>query len=138
MKYIEENKKIIIEGQLRCKELSDYLCQLDAPKLVWLSEDGSGIVQKAIFDSKTNQIVGLVLPFNDDGLPKTFSFVAETVSDIERFIKLPTSTHVYVVMAQPIQLNSAPFILQVFGTNSQFTAEDVQNRWKTTQLELLK
>lgn len=138
MKYIQENKNVIVEGQLRCKELSEYLCQLGAPKTIWLSEDASGIVQKIVFDAKTNQIVGLVLPFDGNGMPKTFSFVPKTVSDIERFVKLPTSALVYVIMAQPIQLNSAPFVLQVFGTNNKFTAEDVQHRWKATQLELMK
>lgn len=138
MKYIQENKKTIIEGDLRCKELSDYLAQLNAPRLVWLSEDGSGIIQKAVFDTKTNQIVGPVLPLNDNGMPKTFSFIAQTVSDIEKFVQMPTSSLVYVILAQPILLNSAPFVLQIYGTGNKFTAQDVLNRWETTKQELKK
>lgn len=137
VKYIQTNKRLVLEGELRCKELYDYLDKLKAPKCVWPSEDASGIIQKAVFDVKTNQIVGLVLPLvNSTGMPKTHSYVAQTIQDIENFMKKPTSKLVYVVMAQPAQMKSAPFVLQIFGTNNTFTAQNVLDRWNTTIHEL--
>lgn len=139
VKYIQTYKQSVLEGQLRCKELADYLEKLNAPKCIWLSEDASGIVQKAVFDVNSNQIVGLVLPLdNSSGMPKTKSFITNTMSDMEKFMKMPTSKLVYVVMAQPVQMNSAPFVLQVFGTNNIFTAQNVLDRWNTTIFELKK
>lgn len=61
----------INEGELRCKELLEYLNKMGVEKKVWLSEDATAITPKLTYDSKANQIVGLLLPLNRDGLPHT-------------------------------------------------------------------
>lgn len=72
--YIHNDKDRIIEGELRCTQLVSHLKKLQAPPKVWLSEDASGIVQKAVFDSFSNQLVGLVLPVNNEsGMPIPFT-----------------------------------------------------------------
>lgn len=57
------------------KELAQLLDDHRATKNVWLSEDATAIVQKISYDPKTNQLVGIVLPFNSEGNPKPFRFV---------------------------------------------------------------
>lgn len=90
-----------MEGELRSKQLAEYLEEIKSPKYVFLSEDASGIVQKVMYDCYSNQLVGLVLPFNSvNGMPKMFSFEAKTAEDIENYLKLPQSTLVYIVAAQ--------------------------------------
>lgn len=137
--YINKTKKRFVEGDLRCKELNDYLDKVDSPKAVWLSEDGSGIVSKVAYDSASNQLVGLVLPFHSEtGIPIPFSFKPKSEHNIEKFLKCPTSTHLYLVMAQPIKSNTPPFILQIFGTDNKFTAMNIVQRWNHTKRELEK
>lgn len=137
--YISSSKKDVVEGRLRCKELSEYLEKVHAPKVVWLSEDGSGIVSKVCYDSTTNQMVGLVLPTDQKtGMPIPFSFMPKSVTEIEQQLQQPKSTLVYVVMAQPIKENIPPFVLQIYGVNNTFTAETVMKRWEFTQKELAK
>lgn len=139
MTKIQDNKERIIEGQLRCDELKAYLEKTNSPKTVFLSEDGSGIVQKITYDVKTNQLIGLVLPFDDlNGIPKSFSYVVNSSEDIAEFIKKSLSKYVYIVVAQPTNPKSPPFILQIFGTSNRFTADDVMKRWKYTERELKK
>lgn len=138
MGYIGEKKCRIIEGQLRCSELSRYLDELQLRKSVWLCEDASGIVAKIEYDSMSNQLIGIVLPFNNDGIPVSFSFMANSVEDIRKHVKQSKSTHVYIVLAQPMMPNVPPFILQIFGTNQTFTARDVSKRWIYTVRELAK
>lgn len=87
MGYISEKKCRINEGELRCSELSRYLAKLDLKKAVWLCEDASGIVAKIEYDSSTNQLVGLVLPFDNDGIPVAFTFVVNSVEEIEKYAK---------------------------------------------------
>lgn len=41
-------------------------------------------------------------------------------------------------MAQPIKAKSSPFLLQIFGTDNKFSANDVLKRWKFTVTELKK
>lgn len=75
LQSISMQKENVIEGKLRVKELSDYLTRMNAPRNIWLSEDGSGIIPKACYDSGSNQIVGLVLPIsNEDGQPISYTY----------------------------------------------------------------
>lgn len=91
------------------------------------------------YDPKTNQIVGIVLPIDkQSGMPKSNSFLAKFVEDIQKYIKKPIAVHVYVVLAQPLKENAPPFVLQTFGTDSKFTAKDVTRRWQHTIAELKK
>lgn len=137
--YINKNKQHIIEGTLRCQELSEYLDKVKAKRTVWLSEDGSGIVTKICYDSTSNQMVGLVLPLNtESGMPISFSYMPKSTKDIELFSKAQKSTLVYMVMAQPLKYGTPPFILLMFGTNNKFTTFNVTRRWEYTKLELEK
>lgn len=137
--YISNNKQNIVEGQLRCKELSEYLEKLKAPRAVWLSEDGSGIVSKVSFDSTTNQMVGLVLPIDPEkGIPIPFTFTPNSVDEIESQLKKPKATHIYMILAQSLKENVPPFVLAVYGVDNTFTVENVMKRWKHTQKELTK
>lgn len=135
-----ERKQKIVEGELRCQELSDYLDKLNAPRKVWLSEDASGIVSKVVYDSTTNQLVGLVLPLDKrTGLPITYSFTPHSMSDIEKQIQgYAKSTLVYIVIAQPLMDTVPPFILLVFGTDNKFKSLDVMQRWKHVKDSLAK
>lgn len=138
MKYIHEKKQKIIEGELRCKELAEYLEKLNAPKEVHLEEDGSGIVVKCSYDSPTNQLVGLVLPTDQrTGMPVPYSFTPQSIIDIEQQIAQNSkSTLVYLILAQPIMENVPPFILQVYGTDNKFKSGSVIQRWKHTKDQL--
>lgn len=83
--------------------------------------------------------MGLVLPFNAaDGMPKMFSFEAKSAEEIEKYLKLPQSSLVYIMVAQPLVNGAAPFILQIFGTNNTFKTSDVLSRWACTEAELNK
>lgn len=140
MKYIHEKKQKIVEGELRCKELAEYLQKLNAPKEVHLEEDGSGIVVKCSYDSPTNQLVGLVLPMDPrNGMPIPYSFTPQSVEDIENHIKKNAkSTIVYLILAQPVLVNVPPFILQVYGTDNKFKSGSVVQRWKHTKDQLAR
>lgn len=62
----------MIEGQLRCAELNSYLEEMKTEKSVWLSEDGTALISKITYDPETEQMVGLLLPLNNNGCPIPF------------------------------------------------------------------
>lgn len=137
--HIQKSKEMIVEGELRSRKLLDYLEKTKSPKSIFLSEDGSGIVQNIVFDRRSNQLVGLVLPLNDQtGMPELFSYEAKSAEEIEQYCKLQKSHLVYIVCAQPLKKGVPPFILQIFGTNNKFKSEHVLKRWKYTIAELQK
>lgn len=137
MSYINQNKSTVVEGELRIKELSHYLESLNLEKNVWLSEDATGIVTKVEFDPRSNQMIGLVLPVDPiNGMPIQFSYMASNEGEIQKNMqKCNQSTHIYLVMAQPLK-NVPPFILQLFGTDNKFTAQNVLLRWQHIRSEL--
>lgn len=112
---------------------------IGAPKQIFVCEDASGIISKVTYDSVTNQLIGVLLPLNtNNGMPKILSFKAESAEQISEIMKLPRSSLVYIVVAQPLVRNATPYILQAFGTNNTFRTQDVLNRWKHTLAELQK
>lgn len=139
MSYIHNRKQKIVEGELRCAQLLAYLDEIKAPRKVWLSEDASGIVAQVTYDPATNQLIGLVLPKDKNGMPMTFNFVPNSVSDInDQMTKNARSTLVYIVLAQPMKDNVSPFILQIYGEDNKFKSNDVLQRWNHTRDQLMR
>lgn len=139
MTHIHKDKEQLIEGKLRCSELVAHLERTNSPKSVFLSEDATGIVQKVIYDARSNQLIGLVLPLNDlNGMPKMFSFGAQSAEQIEKYMQLPQCTLVYLIVAQSLKVGVPPFILQIFGSSNKFETVDVLKRWTNTIAELEK
>lgn len=110
---------------------------LKLDKYVWLSEDATGIVSKVEFDPKTNQMIGLVLPLDQNtGIPAAFTYLARNANEIQLNVQKKQSSLVYMVLAQPLKKGVPPFILQVFGTDNKFTTQSVLLRWEHTINEL--
>lgn len=139
MNRIHAKKERIVEGQLRCEQLSRYLEITNSPKSVFLSEDGSGVIKKIVYDSHSNQLIGLVLPTSEkNGMPIICSFKADSAELIKKHMEEPLSTLIYIVVAQPLNEKTAPFILQMYGTDNTFKATSVLKRWIHTENELKK
>ncbi|XP_067210201.1 uncharacterized protein [Linepithema humile] len=138
-RYLQENGQKIVEGELRCDQLKSYLRERNLPPTIWISEDATRITGKIQYDSSTNQLIGLVLPLNKDGMPISYSFLARSAKEIEHhFSKEKTASLVYAIMAQPIAEHTGPFCLSLFGTDNKFTSQDVITRWKFVLKELAK
>lgn len=137
--HINTDKERIIEGELRCKQLAQYLEDSNVPKSIFLSKDASGILKKIVYDSRSDQMIGLVLPINKkNGMLQTMTFRAESAERMKEYLGRPLSTLVYIVVAQPLKEKTPPFILQIFGTDNKFNANDVSKRWAHTIDELKK
>lgn len=103
--------------------------------VVWLAEDGTGIIRKIVYDSSINQFVDIALPLNGKGMPITFSFTVESGEEINTYMKMAMSTIAYFVMAQPIKKGVPPFVLQVFGSINNFKSRDVLRWYKQTKIK---
>lgn len=135
---MQRRKDEVIEGKLRCEQLAKHLELTNSSKHVFLSEDASGIVKKIVHDSRSNQLIGLVLPLNNEGMPTLCSFRADTPEKIKELIEQPQATLVYIVVAKPLNKHGPEFILQIYGTNNKFKTSDVIKRWRSTEKELKK
>lgn len=120
-----------IEGQLAITELSQYLDQRNLPRQIALSEDATRVVSRIQYDSRLNEIIGFVLPQSvETGMPVPHYFSARSASEICKHFngKNDPAHFANVIMAQPLA-KCPPFCLLLFGTNGQYSAEDIANRW---------
>lgn len=75
-RYLHDYGPQIVEGVMRCSQLKKYLEDRLLPMTVWVSEDGTRITGRLQYDPGTNQIVGLLLPIDKNGMPVVKSFLA--------------------------------------------------------------
>lgn len=139
-RYIRSSHFHIVPGILRTAELLQYLNERNLPKIVSASEDMTRIVGRVQFDSRSNQLYGMVEPINSKtGMPIPFCFPARFAEEIIRhFINGTVSAYLNVVMVQPISKNASPFCILLYGSDNKFTAVDVKKRWKYIDNELNK
>lgn len=140
MANIRDTRRRVIEGELRCKQLNEYLENLKLRKTVWISEDATGIVSNIHYDSISCQLVGFVLPnCPSTSSPIPLSFGAKDADDIFRLMSdQDVKRSNLVIIAQPLSETVQPFVLQIFATDNRFTKEDVVKRWDYTRKELPK
>lgn len=140
LNHISREKTTVKEGYLRIEELLTFIKDRNLSKNIWLSEDQTRVTSKVEYDSKTNQLVGFVLPLSSDtGMPILSSFPANNASDIvNSFNSSEISSLVNVIIAHPIEDGAPTFCLCLYGTSNRFTTADVLKRWKfiVEQLEI--
>lgn len=121
-----------IEGKIRAKKLHDYLQKCNLPKIVWISEDATGILPKIEYDNVSSQLIGQVLPINPNtGNPIEKAYVARSYAEIKKHVSnaaAPKATLAYIVVAQALDGKAAPFIISIHGTVNKFNSEHVLNR----------
>lgn len=101
-KYIYRPNHVIFEGELRCDELLVYLKDRKQPLWVSLSEDATRIENRVQHDSRTNQLIGFVLPINkENGMPRAFVYKDRSADEmVEHFTNgTPVATFVNTIMA---------------------------------------
>lgn len=129
-RYINETDGYIREGVLRSHELLSYLGSRNLPFVVSISEDATRISGRVQYDSKSNEIIGFVLPIDQKtGMPIPHSYPARNANEIFQHFNrgTPIANFVNVIMAQPLA-DVPAFCLMIYGSNSKYTAEDVINR----------
>ncbi len=123
------------EGVLRSEELLRYLIKHEYPMHGWGSEDATKNTPGVRYCPKTNRMVGLVGPLNEGtGFPDLSNFEFNTVEKaFEVYQSHSKAEYINVQMFQPLQSNSVPFVINMFGTDNRFTHVHVRNRWINTK-----
>lgn len=139
-RYIKSSGCCIVEGEIRSKQLLKYLNDRGLPLAVILSEDATRVVGRIQYDTPSNQIMGFVLPINKyTGMPDTCAYPARNAEEILKTFSSGNSisSFLIVIMAQPVA-DMPPFCLAMFGSDSKYTSDDVENRWQYITCELKK
>lgn len=119
------------EGTFRFNEIKERIIQRGENLFVHISEDDTKLSERLRYDSKTDQVLGLQLPLNDDGVPQVGVFKFTTLTEIQRLVnKHPMSTYAKVMNVRTLGEKSSNYTLVVFGTNGSDTANNVHARWE--------
>lgn len=129
----------IKEGVLRLGDLKQYLLRRNLPLQVFISEDQTAIVKRVEYDSKSNAMIGFVLPLEENGFPGDKKMVFDKVADAEEAFKNNSmASNAYVFMAQPLSDNVPAFCCAVYGTDNKFDHQTVLSRWNFIKSEAKK
>lgn len=130
LRIIHETKPVV-DAECRSKELKIKLTESQSPLKVWISKDVTRCIGKVQYNPKTNELIGLVLPTDENSMPIACSFLADSIEQINAHHENnPLSTYLYVYMAQPLAVHSPSFCLSIFGTDNKFQSPDSWNRLK--------
>lgn len=84
-RYIRKMNTNIVEGVLRTQDLLNYLQERNLPLIIAISEDATRLTGEVQYDTRTNQLMGFVLPINSaTGMPISFSFNARNADEMMR------------------------------------------------------
>ena len=118
------------EGELRFDELLRHINLYKAPKVITIGEDATRVISKVQYDHDTNQMVGFVLPCDNNGILLTDSFLPTSFQQMEKcFLDNDIAKYAFVYMAQPLAENVPAFCLACLGTKNKFDHQLVQQRW---------
>ncbi|CAG9768534.1 unnamed protein product [Ceutorhynchus assimilis] len=137
-RFLDTRNEPLQEGGFDFKGLLKHLTDRGLPKMIWVSEDGTRVTGKIEYDSKSNNVIGLVLPLRD-GLPQQGTFPATSAEAIKAYFQTGVkATYAYVIMAQPLHVGASTYCLSLFGTDNSFTTEQVTLRWEWMKKEAKK
>jgi len=83
-KYLYNKRWYIEEREIDFNDLVQHLKERNASKIIWIAEDAICIMGKIEYDSRTNKVLGFVLPLKND-LPDQNKYVATSVEAIQIF-----------------------------------------------------
>lgn len=138
-RIIRKMKNAIVEGRLRTNELLEYLNDRGLPLAVTLAEDATGIEGRVQYDPKTNQVTGLTLPLDENGMPIPLAYPAKNGMEIVNHFHSNNTIarYVIVIMAKPLA-NFPAFPLLIFSSDNRFKTIHVTKRWNYIVNELKK
>lgn len=142
---IADTKADVKEGVLRITELKEYLRNLNLPNYVYLSMDGTRNMGRAQYHHASNQIIGHVLPLDEEtGMPiagyeaLSASHIGKCFYDVRTRKGRDIACNVNVIMAQSPMRGIPAFCLLLYGTNEKYTAVQVTKMWNYISEELRK
>lgn len=97
----------LYSGFLNFDGLLKYLTENDLPMKVAIGEDATRVIKVVEYDAEKNCLVGLVAPYDKNGLPKIMHFKAASAQQIVENFKLAAkANYVIAIVAQPTMLGN--------------------------------
>jgi len=83
-RYLYNKRQYIEEREIDVNGLVQHLKERNASKIIWIAEDATRITGKIEYDSRSNKVLGFVLPLKN-GLPDQNKYVATSAEEYTKF-----------------------------------------------------
>lgn len=127
------------EGEIRFNRISEYIKKNDELPFVVIGEDDTKLSERPRYDAKNDEIVGLQLPLDRNGLPIRGSFKFTTLKEVQSYLRdNKTSSYAKLLTVRSITPGSKVYHLLVYGTRGADKGSDVGARWSFIFKEFAK
>lgn len=131
LRKVLAKKSQLKEGEFRFDYIRDQLVAKGEPLVVICSDDDTRITRCLRYDYKNDQVVGLQLPLNDDGVPIVRSFPFTSLKDVQEYMKNhKENTYFKLLTARTLGKSCSTYHLALFGTRGSDVSTEVRARWR--------
>lgn len=115
------------------------MVQKDENLFVVLSVDDTKISERLRYDPQSNNVMGLQLPLNKDGVPIRGAFQFTTLADVQQFLSTSSmASYAKLMTITSLGPNSTTYHLVIYGTKGSDTSPDVNASCEFVQREFAK
>lgn len=124
------------EGVFEFDRIAEKMEQRNEPKFVVVAEDDTKIVERLRYDSKHDELVGLMLPIDENGIPIPGSFKFRSLSEVLKFYKEhKMSSYAKLMTVRSLHIDTPTYYLCFYGTRGSDNHQHVKARWEFVQRE---
>lgn len=119
------------EGKIQVDLIKTIMEMRQEPMFVWVAEDDTKITSRLKYNVENDCVMGLELPLDTNGLPKTSFFKFSSIKDVIAYVQnYRKSSYAKLVMSISLSEKSQAIPVVIYGTSGTDKAESVYSRWK--------
>lgn len=119
------------EGAFQFEEVADFIGKQGWAREVWIAEDDTKLLERLKYNESDDTIIGLELPLDENGVPKTSFFKFSKISAVKKYLEeYPKTSYAKLLSCRSLDPNSSPLILVVYGTQGTDQSAGVGLRWR--------
>lgn len=119
------------EGVFQFKEIADFITNRGWAREVWISVDETKLQGRLRYNEKDDSIMGLELPLDENGVPKTSFFEFTKISAVKKYLEdYPKASYAKLISCRSLDPNSSPLIVVIYGTSGTDQSTGIGLRWE--------
>lgn len=130
-------EEAIVEGELQSRFIADEIYKRNLSIYVWGAEDDTKIQERIKYDSKTNLIIGLKIPYDENAMPRMKFFSFDSPQHLQLYVnKHKVSPYLKLISLRSLHTESSNFVLAMYGTDLKDESKHVMTRWSYIKASL--
>lgn len=126
-----QNEPSIEEGVLQFDMIEKEIRENNLPRVLVFGDDDTKIIDQLSYDIKHDEIIGLQLPMDDNGMPIPHSFKFVSIRAAQEYLRKHRKTsYLKLIACRSLHPNGKVYPVLIYGTNGGEKAETIVVRNK--------